>query len=111
MQRNPSHFGSYCHSSPIGISSTERASIGGNGGFKVISCTYAARASADAFLFERRRRRERNSVRSDRRRNGGAIPRGSCRRVRQSRLENKGAGRSAREERRRTWRWRCSPGE
>jgi hypothetical protein len=32
MQRKPSHFGSYCHSSPTGISSTERASIGGSGG-------------------------------------------------------------------------------
>ena len=31
-QRKPSHFGSYCQSSPTGISSTERASIGGNGG-------------------------------------------------------------------------------
>src|SRR3954471_10233376 len=26
-QRKPSHFGSYCHSSPRGIASTERASI------------------------------------------------------------------------------------
>src|SRR5438105_4612882 len=33
MQRKPSHFGSYCHSSPTGISSTKRASIGGSGGF------------------------------------------------------------------------------
>ena len=32
-QRKPSHFGSYCQSSPIGMSSTERVSIGGNGGF------------------------------------------------------------------------------
>src|SRR3954469_23751396 len=30
-QRNPSHFGSYCHWLPRGISGTERASIGGNG--------------------------------------------------------------------------------
>src|ERR1700753_899725 len=28
MQRNPSHFGSYCHCEPAGISLTERASIG-----------------------------------------------------------------------------------
>src|SRR4051812_46867320 len=31
-QRKPSHFGSYCHSSPTGTSSTESASMGGNGG-------------------------------------------------------------------------------
>ena len=30
-QRNPSHFGSYCHWSPLGISSTTSASVGGNG--------------------------------------------------------------------------------
>src|SRR5262249_51221836 len=35
-QRNPSHFGSNCQSSPVGISSTERASIGGMGGFSII---------------------------------------------------------------------------
>ena len=29
----PSHFGSYCHSSPSGITSTDNASIGGRGGF------------------------------------------------------------------------------
>src|SRR6476646_10853067 len=34
MQRNPSHFGSYCQPSPLGTSSTERASIGSKGGFK-----------------------------------------------------------------------------
>src|ERR1700749_2906257 len=28
MQRNPSHFGSYCHCEPAGISFNERASIG-----------------------------------------------------------------------------------
>src|SRR5690242_18898257 len=32
-QRKPSHFGSYCQRSPAGISSTERASIGGSGGW------------------------------------------------------------------------------
>src|SRR5215212_3606318 len=32
MQRKPSHFGSYCHSLPVGNSSTDRASIGGSGG-------------------------------------------------------------------------------
>src|ERR1043166_9028443 len=31
-QRNPSHLGSYCHSGPRGISSTDFASIGLNGG-------------------------------------------------------------------------------
>src|SRR6185312_15661823 len=31
-QRKPSHFGSYCHSGPTGTSSTDKASIGGNGG-------------------------------------------------------------------------------
>ena len=30
-QRKPSHFGSYCQLSPTGMSSTDRASIGGNG--------------------------------------------------------------------------------
>jgi hypothetical protein len=28
MQRKPSHFGSYCHASPSGITSTDFASIG-----------------------------------------------------------------------------------
>ncbi len=27
-QRKPSHLGSYCHSLPVGMSATERASIG-----------------------------------------------------------------------------------
>ena len=31
-QRKPSHFGSYCHSLPSGISFTDNASIGGKGG-------------------------------------------------------------------------------
>ena len=31
-QRKPSHFGSYCHSLPWGIASTDNASIGGKGG-------------------------------------------------------------------------------
>src|SRR5687768_10641937 len=30
-QRKPSHFGSYCHSAPIGISATDNASIGAKG--------------------------------------------------------------------------------
>jgi hypothetical protein len=30
-QRKPSHFGSYCHSLPRGIASTERASIAAGG--------------------------------------------------------------------------------
>src|ERR1051325_2749376 len=32
-QRNPSHFGSYCHSAPSGIASTDNASIGAKGGW------------------------------------------------------------------------------
>ncbi len=32
MQRNPSHFGSYSHPSPSGISSASLANIGANGG-------------------------------------------------------------------------------
>src|SRR4030095_9107670 len=32
-QRKPSHFGSYCQPGPAGISSTKRASIGGNRDF------------------------------------------------------------------------------
>jgi hypothetical protein len=45
MQRKPSHFGSYCHCLPAGISSTERASIGGSGGFiaKAILCRNGCR--------------------------------------------------------------------
>src|SRR5579871_4541548 len=31
-QRKPSHFGSYCHCGPVGTSSTDKASMGGNGG-------------------------------------------------------------------------------
>src|SRR3954471_3307210 len=31
-QRKLSHFGSYCHSLPTGMASTDNASIGGNGG-------------------------------------------------------------------------------
>src|SRR5712691_7730717 len=31
--RKPSHFGSYCHLGPVGISSTSSASCGGNGTF------------------------------------------------------------------------------
>src|SRR5512132_4499396 len=44
-QRNPSHFGSYCHSLPFGISSTERASIGGMGGFNDICYLLTGNAS------------------------------------------------------------------
>ena len=50
-QRNPSHFGSYCQLSPTGISSTERASIGGSGGFREraiirLKCCHPERSEA-----------------------------------------------------------------
>ena len=49
MQRNPSHFGSYYQPSPVGISSTERASIGANGGFNsIVSYCFANGALLDA---------------------------------------------------------------
>ena len=50
MQRNPSHFGSYAHWSPTGISRASLASIGETGGF-TLSVTSALRlddASATA---------------------------------------------------------------
>src|SRR4051794_41784347 len=46
MQRNPSHFGSYCQSSPMGISSTDFPSIGGNGGLIGKGMTVLRLASA-----------------------------------------------------------------
>ena len=45
--RNPSHFGSYCHSSPVGSSRTSSASIGGNG---IESSRLAGRSTGSLLL-------------------------------------------------------------
>src|SRR3977135_321042 len=48
MQRKPSHFGSYCQSSPNGISSTDRASIGGSGGLSFKAMMHSKRCHPEA---------------------------------------------------------------
>jgi hypothetical protein len=51
MQRKPSHFGSYCQPSPVGISSTKRDSIGGNGGFSsMFEYRFAAQPLVDTSI-------------------------------------------------------------
>src|SRR5437016_13101750 len=49
MERNASHFGSYCQPGPVGISSTERASIGGSGGFNSIFDVVRSASSGGRF--------------------------------------------------------------
>src|SRR5262249_34406143 len=44
-QRKPSHFGSYCQPLPVGISSTESASIGAKGGRNLRPPTRRRRAN------------------------------------------------------------------
>src|SRR3954471_24030055 len=53
MQRKPSHLGSYCHSSPVGISSTDSASIGGSGGFNSRRIQHRLQLESSALRQER----------------------------------------------------------